>query len=78
MENDFIEQIIKQLSLEHDEVNKYSPLTLAYLGDCVYEIIIRTMLVYEGNSTVNKLHERASRLVKAKSQSDIIRLLEEI
>lgn len=76
MENDFIEQIIKQLSLEHDEVNKYSPLTLAYLGDCVYEIIIRTMLVYEGNSTVNKLHERASRLVKAKSQSDIIRLLE--
>ena len=76
MENDFIEQIIKQLSLEHDEVNKYSPLTLAYLGDCVYEIIIRTMLVYEGNSTVNKLHERASRLVKAKSLSDIIRLLE--
>ena len=54
MENDFIEQIIKQLSLEHDEVNKYSPLTLAYLGDCVYEIIIRTMLVYEGNSTVNE------------------------
>lgn len=32
MENDFIEQIIKQLSLEHDEVNKYSPLTLAYLA----------------------------------------------
>lgn len=62
----FIEQIIKQLSLEHDEVNKYSPLTLAYLGDCVYEIIIRTMLVYEGNSTVNKLHERASLACKGK------------
>jgi len=74
---DFIGEILEQLNLPVPEINKYSPLTLAYLGDCVYEIVIRTMFVYQGNAPVNKLHARSCKLVKAKSQSDMIRLLEE-
>lgn len=77
MEKDFIGQVLEQLSLPEPEINKYSPLTLAYLGDCVYEIVIRTMIVYQGNSQVQKLHNRSSKLVKAKTQSDIIRAIDE-
>lgn len=77
MEKDFIGQILEQLSLPEPETNKYSPLTLAYLGDCVYEIIIRTMFVYQGNKSAQKLHNLSSNLVKAKMQSDMIRVLDE-
>lgn len=39
------------------DVRTYSPLTLAYIGDAVYEIIIRTVIVEQGNAPVNKLHK---------------------
>lgn len=77
VQNDFIGQVLEQLELPTPEIKKYSPLTLAYLGDCVYEIVIRTMFVYQGNSSVQKLHNRSCRLVKAKTQSDMIRVLDE-
>lgn len=53
-------------------VSEYSPLTLAYIGDCVYELIIRTGLVFKGNAPVNKLNADASRYAKAGTQSAII------
>ena len=34
--------------------NQYSPLTLAYMGDCAYEIVIRTLLVHMGISLVDQ------------------------
>lgn len=74
---DFIGNILEQLELPKPETNKYSPLTFAYLGDCVYEIVIRTMFVYQGNTAVQKLHSRSCHLVKAKTQSDMIKVLEE-
>ncbi len=77
MDKDFVSQIIGQMSLPEPEINKYSPLTLAYLGDCVYELMIRTMFVYQGNTSAHKLHNRSSRLAKAKTQSDMIRVLKE-
>ena len=51
--------------LEDTDIRTYSPLTLAYMGDAIYELVIRTILVEKGNTQVNKLHNRASRLVKA-------------
>ena len=62
--------------LEDKDIRTYSPLTLAYIGDAVYEIIIRTILVKKGNCPVNELHKRASNLVKAASQSAIIQKIE--
>lgn len=61
------------------EVNAgmYSPLVLAYIGDAVYEIFIRTKVVNGGNAQVNKLHKRSSELVKAASQARLIMSLEE-
>ncbi|MEN2593472.1 ribonuclease III domain-containing protein, partial [Acinetobacter baumannii] len=55
--------------LEDRDLRTYSPLTLAYIGDGVYELVIRTILVKKGNCPVNQLHKRASSLVKAAAQS---------
>ena len=61
--------------LEYQDIRTYSPLTLAYIGDAIYELVIRTILVEKGNTQVNKLHKRASRLVKASAQSAMIEKL---
>lgn len=61
--------------LENTDIRTYSPLTLAYIGDAIYELVIRTILVEKGNTQVNKLHQRASKLVKASAQSAMIEKL---
>ena len=69
---------LKELfALGNTDIKTYSPLTLAYIGDAVYEIVVRTVLVEKGNAQVNKLHQRASKLVKASAQSEIIEKLKE-
>ena len=44
--------------LEDKDLRTYSPLTLAYIGDGVYELVIRTILVKKGNCPVNQLHRK--------------------
>ena len=52
--------VIKEMfGLENRDIRTYSPLTLAYIGDGVYEVIVRTILVQKGNCPVNQLHRRA-------------------
>ena len=46
----------EKFHLKDTDAGQYSPLVLAYLGDAVYEILIRTIVVSEGNMQVNKLH----------------------
>lgn len=62
--------------LEEKDLRTYSPLTLAYIGDGVYELVIRTVLVKKGNCPVNQLHRKASSLVKAASQSAMMKFIE--
>ena len=62
--------------LEDRDLRTYSPLTLAYIGDGVYEVVIRTILVKKGNCPVNQLHRKASSLVKASAQSNMMDILE--
>ena len=62
--------------LKDMNLRTYSPLTLAYIGDGVYELIVRTVLVKRGNCPVNRLHKQASSLVKAASQSAMMEVLE--
>lgn len=63
-------------SLPEQDIRSFSPLTLAYIGDGVYELVIRTVLVQRGNRKASRLHEEASRLVKASAQSEILRRIE--
>lgn len=63
------------LNRPEEEINLLSPLTWAYVGDCVYELYIRTNLVNKTNLKPHKLHIETIKYVKAKSQA---KLLEEI
>lgn len=63
-------------TLNH-KANTYSPLALAYIGDGVYEIFIRTYVMNKGNMPVNKMHKASRELVKASSQAKIYYLIEE-
>ena len=56
--------------IEGKDIRSFSPLTLAYIGDAVYEIVIRTIIVEKGNAPVNKLQHKASSLVKAVAQKE--------
>lgn len=60
------------------DINTFSPLTLAYVGDAVYELYIRTLLLSHGNAPVHKLHIRSIAYVKAKAQSDTIHNMMEL
>ena len=66
----------EQFQLKDPDIRSYSPLTLAYIGDGIYELYIRTILIKQGNCQVNKLHKQASRLVKAQAQSEMVQVLE--
>ena len=70
-------QLKELFYLEDQDLRSYSPLTLAYIGDGVYELVIRTILVKKGNCPVNRLHKKASSLVKAGAQSAIMEVIEE-
>ena len=69
------EEIKDVFSVPEVDADSYSPLTLAYMGDCVYEMTIRTLLVSRGNAPVNTLNRKASNLAKASSQSGMISAL---
>ena len=68
--------IIKDvMGLEEVDIVNYSPLTLAYIGDAIYEIVVRTILVDQANRQVNKIHKAASELVKAHTQAELVFLI---
>lgn len=54
------------------EVNakQLSPLNLAFIGDCIYEILVREMLVTNANRPVNDLHKESVKFVSAKAQTE--------
>lgn len=69
--------IREKFSLEKKDIKTYSPLSLAYVGDCIYELCIRSLLVDKGNMPVNKLHKESVRYVSAKAQNIISKKLYE-
>lgn len=78
IENTF-DKILDQFNFSESDINNMAPLVLAYIGDAVYEVFIRTFLISEGNIPVHKLHKRSIGYVKAKAQSDIIhRIMEKL
>lgn len=59
------------------KANTYSPLALAYIGDGVYEMFVRTYVINKGNAPVNKMHKASRDLVRASAQAQIYYLIEE-
>ena len=54
------------------EVNQLSPLVWAYIGDCVYEVFIRTNLVNNSTAKPHRLHIETIKYVKAKAQAETL------
>lgn len=73
---DFISAMKNGLNLKEVNILTYSPLTLAYIGDDVYDLVIRTFLINQGNMQVNKINKHANSLVKAETQSKMIGVIE--
>lgn len=62
-----------ELKRDITEVKLMPPLTWAYIGDCVYELYIRTKLVNETKLKPHELHIKAIGYVKAKAQAEILK-----
>ena len=74
MENNLFRNI--NIDLSREDVAMLSPLQLAYIGDAVYELLVRTYLLKE-NIPVKKLHTTTINYVKAEAQAQVIHLLDE-
>lgn len=51
------------------DIKSYSGLALAYIGDAIYDLVIRTFIVEQGNAPVNTLHRKVIKLVQASAQA---------
>jgi len=71
------ESILSFFDIEEKDIRTYSPLTLAFLGDAVYELVIRTLVVGKGNTSPAKLHKTSSSFEKAAAQSALLDRIEE-
>ncbi|EOS21965.1 hypothetical protein C806_04107 [Lachnospiraceae bacterium 3-1] len=76
MEKGINEYILEKFGIDQMDIRGYSPLVLAYIGDGIYDLVIRSMMVGKGNAHVNDLHRRTSQLVKAHAQSQMIGILQ--
>lgn len=73
----FTSYLKESMKLPDTDIKTFSPLTLAYIGDGIYDLIIRTMVVKRGNAPVNKLHKCVSGMVKASAQMELYHVIEE-
>lgn len=73
----FNQYIKTAFNLPATDIKTYSPLTLAFIGDSIFDLIIRTTVVESGNAPVNKLHNRAAKLVQAASQAELYHTIKE-
>ena len=70
--------IKKEFGIKEVDVRSYSPLTLAYIGDGVFDLVIRSDVVGKANTKASQLHKRTSQIVKAHTQALMIEALEDI
>ena len=74
---EFVSYMNELFQMEEVDIREYSPLTLAYIGDCVYDLVIKSLVINAGNKQVNKLHQETSKLVQASTQSLMMRTMQE-
>ena len=57
------------------DIRQYSPLSLAYMGYCIFDLCVREYLLKQANMPANKLHQKSKALVNATSQSKMYKSL---
>ncbi|WP_322790734.1 Mini-ribonuclease 3 [Sedimentibacter hydroxybenzoicus] len=73
------EELLRNLSSTSDSKKffMYSPAQLAYAGDAVYELLVRSYIIHNHDINVNKMHKISVNFVKASSQAYVISKLED-
>lgn len=72
-----LDKLKKEFECKEVDIKTYSPLTFAFVGDCIFDLIIRSLLVLQGNRSVESLHKHKSKIVKAQSQAAMAEALVE-
>ena len=67
--------IREQFHIPQSDLRSYSPLALAYIGDGIYELVIRTVILGKGGRPVNQMHRMSSHFAKARAQSEMVEIL---
>jgi len=71
------EMFLNEFGLEEQDIRTYSPMTLAYIGDAIFELVVRTVLVERKNTQAEKLHKAATKIVKAEAQALMIEAIKD-
>lgn len=73
LDKEFLENINTNVS---QSAQMYSPAQLAYAGDAVYELLVRSYIINSFDLNVNTMHKYAIKFVKAKAQADLLKELD--
>ena len=73
---DGLYEIKEIFDCKEQDIRSFSPLTLAYIGDAVYDLVIRTIVVERGNKAANVLHKTTVKYVNAAAQAAIQAVLD--
>lgn len=66
-------------NVDKNQVHLLNPLVLAYIGDAVYELNIRTKVIDKGNIKTSNMHRKSIEYVRAKSQAEALdRIMEKL
>jgi len=74
------DELLRSLNRTSDSTKNYfmySPAQLAYAGDAVYELLVRSYIIHNNDINVNKMHKLSVNFVKANSQAYVIGVLED-
>ncbi len=72
-----LEAIKREFACKETDLRTYSPLALAYIGDAVFDLVIRTIVVERGNRSAGSLHKSTVNYVNARVQAQMIEALQE-
>ena len=74
---ELVRNLEEKYALPDFDAKQYSPLTLAYIGDCVFDLVVKNLVIHKGNRQVQKLHQETSRYVQASAQSQMMRTIQQ-
>ncbi len=77
MNGDFLKTIRETFDLKSDNPAEVSPLILAYIGDAVYDVITRTIVISKGNRPINEINKDNKYYVNAATQARLSEALED-
>lgn len=64
-------EVKNTFQIKNQDIRSFSPLALAYIGDTIFDLMIRSIVLAGGNTPVSKMHKACSEIVCATSQAAI-------